>query len=427
MLNEKISSIRYEGKRPHSIRMNNYRLLIYLLRDKPGSTIGEIANELNLSKTTIAKMLQKLKEKNLVLFDGKGNSTDEGGKRPDLYIINKNYKYCIVFFYPESNIISCKVYGMSTEIVYSTISRYEKKLEYEEALSGMVYLYQEAMLKCGLTEKDLYGIVLCTDGIVDSVKGILCNPISFHYWEHNKPLKRDFVQRADIADVPVYMDNICRYAGYAEMMCEANRKYKNMAVIHNVIETDGIGGCIIRNRQIDHGYRSCAGEIGHLVIDREVTEECRCGNRGCFEQLMSSNVLLRRAAERYKNDPDSKLYERARKGILKMDDVLACAEQKEPIACQLLEETAVVYAWVICNIMITASPEVIVIQGLFTQNGDYFFQKLREKLSENLFFKNEETINVKKSECPWVELEGFELGAAQYARDQYFDNDSLYE
>ncbi|PIR20533.1 MAG: hypothetical protein COV45_05665 [Deltaproteobacteria bacterium CG11_big_fil_rev_8_21_14_0_20_47_16] len=52
----------------------------------------------------------------------------------------------------------------------------------------------------------------------------------------------------------------------------------------------GIGGAIMLDRKIVHGNHGFAGEMGHMVIDRN-GPKCACGSRGCWELYASAQAF----------------------------------------------------------------------------------------------------------------------------------------
>ena len=53
----------------------------------------------------------------------------------------------------------------------------------------------------------------------------------------------------------------------------------------------GVGCGLVVHGQLVHGSGGMAGEIGHVVIDRD-GELCACGNRGCLETIASDKAIL---------------------------------------------------------------------------------------------------------------------------------------
>lgn len=54
----------------------------------------------------------------------------------------------------------------------------------------------------------------------------------------------------------------------------------------------GIGGGIIFNEKIYRGSNFVAGEIGHMIVEKN-GPKCGCGNKGCFEAVASRTAIVR--------------------------------------------------------------------------------------------------------------------------------------
>ena len=54
----------------------------------------------------------------------------------------------------------------------------------------------------------------------------------------------------------------------------------------------GVGGGIVVNGKLLHGAHGSGAEIGHLVLNRDETDVCGCGKRGCVEQYCSTQPVL---------------------------------------------------------------------------------------------------------------------------------------
>ena len=63
------------------------------------------------------------------------------------------------------------------------------------------------------------------------------------------------------------------------------------------------------------GSNGAGGEIGHLCVNYEETDQCGCGNKGCLEQYASATGIVRLARQ--------KLGQEMRPTILNKQDVTA--------------------------------------------------------------------------------------------------------
>ncbi len=106
----------------------------------------------------------------------------------------------------------------------------------------------------------------------------------------NLPLKNVKVKSYIETPLPVYLGNDAVCATLAEYHFVDKRMYSNYALI--TIGT-GIGAGIILNGKIYNGSTGAAGEVGHMVIDKDGIP-CACGRRGCYEKYASISSLLKK-------------------------------------------------------------------------------------------------------------------------------------
>jgi predicted transcriptional regulator len=76
-------------------KQNNIRGVLALIRSHDTFSVAEISHQIKLSKTTVKKTIDLLTAMKLVVSAGKGESTEEGGKKPELYRFNRNFGYVI--------------------------------------------------------------------------------------------------------------------------------------------------------------------------------------------------------------------------------------------------------------------------------------------------------------------------------------------
>ncbi len=100
------------------------------------------------------------------------------------------------------------------------------------------------------------------------------------------PLRRLFHQYNKL---PLYIENDANCAALGEYYAGAGRGTKRFITI--TLGT-GIGAGIIHNSKISHGSNGMAGEVGHMVVQRD-GEFCPCGRKGCWEQYASATALKR--------------------------------------------------------------------------------------------------------------------------------------
>lgn len=108
----------------------------------------------------------------------------------------------------------------------------------------------------------------------------------------NLPGVDDFPIGAELAarlGVPVRIDNDATCAAWGERQVGAARGYDDVLLV--ALGT-GIGGGVITGGVLHRGANGFAGEVGHMIVDRD-GPPCPCGQRGCWERFASGSGLGR--------------------------------------------------------------------------------------------------------------------------------------
>lgn len=157
------------GRKPKNIKHHNLRYILSIVKRHGVCTAGEISRESNLSMTTIVKTLDSLKQAGIVKSIGKGNSTSEGGKRPELFGFNERFRYVLCVYFAGK-------YAMCTLNDLSNKGIAARQVYYKDASDAAACMGEAHEQLClmmgehGLAEEDICGISLGIDGIVDSEK-----------------------------------------------------------------------------------------------------------------------------------------------------------------------------------------------------------------------------------------------------------------
>ena len=189
------------------------------------------------------------------------------------------------------------------------------------------------------------------------------------------PLK-ETIEKALGVDVLIENDANC--AALGEMSAGAAVGKKNILMI--TLGT-GIGAGIIANGIIYSGSGS-AGEVGHMCIvpDGRI---CNCGQKGCWEQYASASALIRQTLDAAMKHPDSILAEECAHSA-NGKTLFAALERECPVAKQVFSEYITYLAHGLNNLIQIFSPEMILLSGGISNEGDRLLSPLKEKLSKNV-------------------------------------------
>jgi glucokinase len=225
-----------------------------------------------------------------------------------------------------------------------------------------------------LSKAEISGIGICSPGPLDPNTGVVLNPPNLPCW-------RNFTLAESLRKthpVPVKVDNDANAAALAESKWGAGRGYKN--VFYATIGT-GIGTGIVLDGEIYHGRTGAAGEGGHVSVDYR-GPLCACGKPGCIEVLASGPAIARRARERVAAGRNSSMLDLAGGKLTAITGEIVgkASTAGDPLAKEVLIETADILALWLGNIIDLLDPEVIVIGGGAAALLSPFFDHLRERV-----------------------------------------------
>jgi len=146
----------------------------------------------------------------------------------------------------------------------------------------------------------------------------------------------------------VFTDNDANLGVLAEHLRGAAVGHSDVAYLNGSV---GIGGGFLVGGVPLSGARGYAGEVGHLLVDGSSTQQCRCGNVGCWETKVGENQLLMLAGRLAGGGPEG------------VDEVIAAAENGDERAGRALDEVGHWLGVGLRAVINVFNPEVIVLGG----------------------------------------------------------------
>ena len=155
--------------------------------------------------------------------------------------------------------------------------------------------FNECLSELGLTVNDLEGIGVNMNGMVDASTGILLQA-PFSGW-YNVDVKGCFGRM--FGTDKIFVENDVNSCAVGELIFGAACDNFLWVTV-----STGIGGALIIDRKLVHGYNSCAGEIGHVKVEYEHPVRCSCGQWGCAEAHGSGTAITRMFSEKTKENKE---------------------------------------------------------------------------------------------------------------------------
>ena len=181
---------------------------------------------------------------------------------------------------------------------------------------------------------------------------------------------------------PVKAGNDATVAALGECVHGGGKGAKNMVLV--TLGT-GVGGGIVVDGKLLDGAQGAGGEIGHIVLNRNETEPCGCGKKGCAEQYCSATGIVRTAKKLLaQTDKPSVL----RKENLTCKDIFDAKD--DALAQEVLEQVYDDLAMLIANVCNTVNPDTVVIGGGVSKAGASLIDGIKSHISKYIFHGAEE-------------------------------------
>jgi glucokinase len=114
---------------------------------------------------------------------------------------------------------------------------------------------------------------------------------------------------------------------------------------------------------------------------------CGCGNDGCLEAYASGPAIARRAREALEAGAESTLAAATGGDLARLtaQTVYEAAAAGDPLALEVVHDTARYLGVGVANLINVLNPEVVVICGGVTRAGDRLFTPLRREVARRAF------------------------------------------
>ncbi len=184
--------------------------------------------------------------------------------------------------------------------------------------------------------------------------------------------------------IPVKVTNDANAAAMGEMTYGVARGMKNFIMI--TLGT-GVGSGIVVDGNVVYGSDGFAGELGHVIIERnEHARSCGCGRKGCLETYCSATGVARTAREMLAASPVPSLLRELEPESITSYNVFQAAEAGDEVARQIFDFTGHLLGEACANFAAFNSPEAFIFFGGLTKAGDYLMKPLREAYEENVLY-----------------------------------------
>ncbi len=199
-------------------------------------------------------------------------------------------------------------------------------------------------------------------------------------WAHEGivPLADMFSEKLGI---PVAITNDANAAAIGEMTYGVARGMKNFIVL--TLGT-GVGSGIVVNGHLVYGSDGFAGELGHVIMQRENGRLCGCGRKGCLEAYCSATGVARTAREYLSTTSVPSVLRDMKPDDITSLEVSIAAGKGDELALQVYQFTGNMLGEACADFATFMSPEAFIFFGGLTKAGDLIMEPIKKSYEEHV-------------------------------------------
>ena len=394
------------GSRARGPSLSN--LMLKLIWRRKEISRADIARVMDLSRSTVSRIVSDLQSTDLVADVGVGPS--RGGRRPVLVAFQDGARVIL-----GVDVGSSHVSVALTDLRGRVLAWRERGHPVRSDPAGTLRLIGELCDACLAARdrpfSDLVGIGVAVPSPVDPRNpGRMFDRI-FPAWRGHSVV--DHLRTR--YDTAVVVDNDANLGAVAEHRWGWGVGVDDLTYLK---VSTGIGAGHIIGGRLNRGSAGMAGEIGHLATASD-GPRCVCGNRGCLATFAGTHAVLNRVEALLPEHPDSQLADR-RLGIAAFEEAALASDR---LALRVVHETAGHLGTAIAGVLNLMNPATVILGGSLARLGDLLLEPLREAVSRRTFAGSLASATIRTSA---LGPQSIALGAATHILDSALADTRLF-
>ena len=246
----------------------------------------------------------------------------------------------------------------------------------EATIKRIIETIHENIIQSTIALDNIIGIGIGAPGPLNVKKGIINFAPNLPGWE-GVPLKKIL---EDEFNMKVVLENDANAAAWGERCFGAGQGVNNLVCF--TLGT-GIGGGIIIEGNIYHGSNYGAAELGHMTVNKD-GPRCNCGNYGCLEAYSSATGIKNRIKSRIQKGVKSHFLTFDNDHLIEsmsLKSIFETARMGDDLTQSVVEEAIAYLGIAIANIANMLNPEMIILIGGITNEGDNLLNPLKKEVA----------------------------------------------
>lgn len=401
---------------PSVLKHRNRQLILSCFRDNLEHSVADIVKSTGISKLTVMRAIQFFCGKSILISSGKGESTEQGGKKPEYFRFGYRKYLLTVMMWPE--MLGLTLFDMNLRQIARRSFEWIIPSTPQTAFDFVRRGAQELMEEAGIDREALYGVSLSSSGIVDYESKVLKYSVHSPEWGTDIPVG-EYLRDIFGEGVEIFVENAGKCISRS-ILAQQEMQDKRIMVLFT---SWGLSGAMIEAGRILNGRDSLIGEIGHMILDPTDTEQCSCGSHGCLERLVSIARLRRRIAA--DPPPESSPLHKLAPQSISLQHLFFASRQGDEYARGYVMYLADCFATMLRNVSLVFNPETVVFVGDYASADTYFDRCMRKDFNQFHYLASGRAMEVIYDRRPLPDLDA--KGGALALLSRFFAQEELYE
>jgi glucokinase len=328
-----------------TMREANTLELLRLVQQNAPCSRADLVRLSGLTAPTVSALVGALQEAGVLKFIGDGKPN--GGRPPRLIEFNGEHAF----------VVGADIGGSTVRVAIADLSgkirgrwscdlgaKRNPKVVTDLIDKGIGELCQQT----GISSKKIFELAAGAPGITDVRSGRVLSAPNLTNW-HDVPLRELLQERTGISTT---VENDVNLAALGEHWCGVARDVGDFVFL--AVGT-GIGAGIVMNGRLHHGANWSAGEFGYLMIPGLPHDALVVDRLGALESAIGGRGIERAWRERVN-------VKNGARG-LRASEILQLGEKSDPVARELLENSAELLAIAITNMNLVLDVSLVVLGG----------------------------------------------------------------
>ncbi len=344
--------------------------VLQLIRNEKEITRAKILQQTGLSAPTVTRIVESLVQMNLVQTDSIGLSG--GGRPPQLVRFSSKENY-VIGIDIDATLIRAALSNLAGEFIFEIHIPTNVKDGFDEVMLQVGNMIEKLSDRACKKKFRLWGVGIAVSGMVNKNSGIIEYSPIFNWKNVNicEALSK-------YTSLNITLGNVVDLVAVGELLYGVGKAYKNFICLNLGY---GIGAGIIIDGKLFSGTDGFAGEIGHIVVDKNSQRKGKEGIAGTLEALASGYGIAEIAQEQARLDEKSNLHS-IDAGKIDAARVFELAKNGDPLSTEIIKAATTYLSICIDTLIKLFNTECIVLYGELVECAPDLVEKINTELRQ---------------------------------------------